>query len=93
LSPSDQITTDLEIKVLPRSSKSKIVNRVNEVYKVKVTAPPIEGKANKALVELLSKKLGISKGRVEIVSGKASRLKSVRIHGLSMKEIKDMLGF
>ena len=90
---SDQIKTDLEIRVLPRSSKSQIVNRVGEVYKVKVTAPPVEGKANKALVELLAKELGVSRGRVEIVSGKASRLKSVRIHGLSSEEIEDLIGF
>ena len=54
---------------------------------MKVTAPPIEGKANKALIDLLAKKLGVPKSHIEIISGKSSRLKSIRIDGLSQKEI------
>jgi uncharacterized protein len=58
---------------------------------VKVTAPPVEGLANKALVALLSEKLGIAKKDIEITSGKSSRLKSLRIHGLTEADVARLL--
>jgi uncharacterized protein (TIGR00251 family) len=83
--------TNIRVKVLPRSSKNQIVGQENGTFKVKLTAPPVEGKANKALSDLLTKRLGLPRGSVEIVSGKRSRLKSVRIKGLSSEEVKDLL--
>jgi uncharacterized protein (TIGR00251 family) len=58
---------------------------------VKVTSPPVNGKANKALIDLLAKRLGVPKGNIEIVSGKSSRDKSVRIHGLSLEAVALLL--
>jgi uncharacterized protein (TIGR00251 family) len=83
--------TNIRVKVLPRSSKNQIVGQENGTFKAKLTAPPVEGKANKALSDLLTKRLGLPKGNVEIVSGKRSRLKSVRIKGLSIEEVKILL--
>lgn len=83
--------TTIRVKVLPRSSRNQIVGQENGAFKVKLTAPPVEGKANKALSDLLTKRLGLPKGSVEIVSGERSRLKSVRIHGLSIEDVKDLL--
>jgi uncharacterized protein len=54
---------------------------------VKVTAPPVEGLANKALVALLSEKLGIAKRDIEITSGKSSRYKTLRVHGLTEADV------
>ena len=73
----------VRIKVLPRSSVNQIVGREEGVFKIKLTAPPLEGKANKALKKFLAKRLGLSKKDVEIISGERSRSKSVLIHGLS----------
>ena len=89
--PSEYFETDIKIKLLPRSSKNQIIGKEGDLFKVKVTSPPVEGKANKALVQLLAKNLGISKGRVEIIAGKNSRLKTLRIHGLSEKNITSLL--
>jgi hypothetical protein len=83
--------TNIRVKVLPRSSRNEIIGQENGTFKVKLTAPPVEGKANKALSDLIAKKLGLGKGDVEIVSGKRSRLKSVRIKGLSIEQVKDLL--
>jgi uncharacterized protein (TIGR00251 family) len=83
--------TNIRVKVLPRSSRNQIIGQENGTLKVKLTAPPVEGKANKALSDLLAKKLGLEKGDVEIVSGKRSRLKTVRIKGLSIEEVKNLL--
>jgi uncharacterized protein (TIGR00251 family) len=63
------------------------VGQDGDHFKVKVTAPPIEGKANKALIALLAKKLAVPKSHIEIISGKSSRLKSIQIDGLSKEEI------
>lgn len=81
----------VRVKVLPRSSRSQIVGKEGDIYKVKLTAPPVEGKANKALKELFAERLGIPKGNVEIMSGEFSRIKSVRIRGLNMNDINSLL--
>ena len=66
----------VNIKIVPNSSKNDIVVE-KEFVKVKITAQPIEGKANKALVEFLSKKLKIPKTSIEIVKGETSKEKTI----------------
>jgi hypothetical protein len=83
--------TLITVKVTPRSSRPGIVGWESNVLKVKVGAAPVEGLANKALVALLADKLGIGKGRVQIVSGGSSRMKTIRIKGLSERELKSGL--
>ena len=77
--------------LVPRSSKNLIIGKEAGVYRIKVTAPPVDGKANKALVNLLSKRLRVPKRDIEIVSGKSSRLKSVRISGSSHERISRLM--
>lgn len=83
--------TVIQVKVVPRSSRNQIVGRENDVFKIKLTAPPVEGKANKALREFLAKRLGLAKGGVEIISGERSRQKLVRIHGRSKADVDRLL--
>ena len=83
--------TIIQVKVVPRSSSNIIISEEKGVFKIKLTAPPVEGKANTALKQLLSKRLGVPKGNVEIISGQRSRVKSVRIHGLSFKDVNNLL--
>ena len=59
---------------------------------MKLTAPPLEGKANKALLQFLAGKLGVPKKDVGIVSGERSRIKSIRIRGLSPEDVNVRLG-
>ena len=54
------------MKVLPRSSKDAIVGEKDGIYKIKLTAPAIEGKGNKALLKLLARKLGIPKREIRL---------------------------
>ena len=77
----------LKIKVEPRSSKSVIVGRHGDALKVKLTSPPVEGKANKELIDLLSKELKVPKKAITITSGKSSKNKIVKIIGLSRIEL------
>ena len=83
--------TIIRVRVLPRTSKNQIVGIDGGVFKVKLTAPPVEGKANKALVQFLAKKLGLPKRDIEIVSGEHSREKSIRINGLPVDEVIGIL--
>ena len=66
----------VNIKIVPNSSKNEIVLE-DEFVKVKVTAQPIDGKANKALIEFLSKKFKIPKTSIEIVKGETTKEKTL----------------
>ena len=72
----------LKIKVEPRSSRSGIVGPYGDAIKVKLTSPPVEGRANDELIEVLAKEYGISKKDVEIISGFNSKNKLVRLKGI-----------
>lgn len=86
-----ELHTDIKIRLTPRSSRNEILGREGDGYKVKVTSPPVEGMANKALIALLAEKLGLPKRDIEITAGKTSRMKTVRIHGLTEPEIAQAL--
>lgn len=79
--------THIQVKLTSRSARNQVLGREGEHYRVKVTAPPSEGRANRALILLLSEKLGIAKSAVEITSGKSARLKTLRIHGLRAEDV------
>ena len=76
----------INIKVEPRSSRSGIVGPYGNSVKVKLTSPPVEGKANKELIEILSKEFGIAKKDVEIISGQSSKNKTVKLRGIKSIE-------
>ena len=79
------------VKVAPRANKNEIPGFEGGVLKVRLKAPPIEGKANDALVKFLADALGISRSQIEIVSGQASRRKVVRIRGMSADRIEKVI--
>ncbi len=83
----------IKLKISPNASKNEIINKDGEI-KVKVTAQPIENKANKALIEFLSKSLKIAKSNIEIVKGETSKEKTLLFKNISsdkMVEIKRLL--
>ena len=61
------------------------------VWRVKITAPPVEGKANRELIAFLAQKLGVGKGSLAIIKGHTSRNKVMAIDGLTQEEIKSRL--
>ncbi|MBI1332375.1 MAG: DUF167 domain-containing protein [Armatimonadetes bacterium] len=82
--------TDVVVTVQPKSSQNKIA--VEEVgVKVWVNAPPVDGEANEAVCRLVSKALRVAKSKIEIVRGISSREKTLRIEGLTEKEILERL--
>ena len=71
----------IKIKVLPRSSRNEVVGKMaDSVIKVKLTAPPVDGKANEALIELLAENFNVSKNKIKIVRGLTSKNKVVEIN-------------
>ena len=83
---------DMKIRLIPRSSREEIVGKEGDVYKAKVTYPPVGGKANAALISLIAKRLKIPKGSIEIKTGRNSRIKVVRVYGLTRREVVELLG-
>lgn len=67
------------VRVIPRSSKSEIVGEHDGDLKVKLSSPPVDGKANKELIKILSKELKIVKSNIEIISGETSKTKQIKI--------------
>lgn len=80
------------VKVAPRASHDKIDKVENGALKVRLTAPPVEGAANQALVKLLAKTLGLAKGKVKVVKGHKSRDKRVLAQGLAPEQVIKLLG-
>jgi len=81
----------IRVRVQPRSSKSGITGMVGQSIKACVNAPAAEGAANKACRALLAKCFGVSKGRVEIISGAGSREKRVLLRDLDKASVSSRL--
>jgi len=72
----------LKVKVEPRSSRPGVIGLYGDSLKVKLTSPPVEGKANNEIISVLSKVLGIKKKQIEIISGRSSKNKIIRLTGI-----------
>jgi hypothetical protein len=70
---------------------NKIVGFEGDILKIKVKSAPVDGLANKDLMLLLSKRLRVAKERIEIISGRKSRLKTVRVHGIEKNDLSLLL--
>ena len=77
----------LRVRVQPRASRSQVVGYDGQVLRVRVTAPPEDGRANDAVVALLSETLGVPRSRVRILRGHASRDKLVSVESLALEEV------
>ncbi len=84
--------TLLRVRLTPRAARQGITGWREDVLLVRVTAPPVEGRANEALLRLLADALGLGRTQVRLVSGTASRDKTVRVEGLSPAQVRARLG-
>lgn len=81
----------LSVRVQPRASANEIVGLHGGALKVRLTAPPAEGAANRALVELLAGTFGIPVRAVTIVSGASSRTKVVELEGVTEERVSRLV--
>jgi len=79
------------VRVVPRASKEGVAGFEGGVLRIRLNAPPVEGKANEALVRFLAKELGVSRGSVTLVSGEKGRNKIVRIDGMTSEAVLSAL--
>ncbi|MBI5420208.1 MAG: YggU family protein [Deltaproteobacteria bacterium] len=80
------------VHVSPRSAKEGVAGFSAGVLRIRLTAPPVENRANEALVRFLSEALGVPRRQVELVTGEKGRNKVVRIRGISRGEVFRRLG-
>ena len=79
--------TKISLRVYPNAAKNEVVGLAGSVLRVKVSAPPVKGKANRELIGFLSQRLGLDKDQVSIIRGHTARNKVIAIEGLSQEEI------
>jgi len=79
------------VRVVPRSRRDEITGLHGDALKIRLTAPPERGKANRALQEILADRLGVSRSEVEILSGHTSRQKRVRVKGVSADAVRTLV--
>jgi len=80
------------IRVQPRAAKNEIVGEHAGALRLRLTAPPVEGAANKLCQAVLADWLGVPRSRVEIIAGLQSRNKIVRVSGITKAELEKKLG-
>lgn len=81
----------LAVKAVPNAPRSEVTGWLGDVLKVKVHAPPVEGRANEALCEFLAERLDLPRRAVTVLRGDTSRHKVIRISGLTLEAVKAVL--
>ena len=81
----------LRLHIQPGAKKTEVVGLHGEALKIRLAAPPIDGKANACLIGFLAERLGVAKASVRLVSGESSRAKRVRIAGVDPSLVRDHL--
>jgi uncharacterized protein len=82
----------LPVRVQPRARRDEIAGERAGALLVRVTAPPVEGKANEAVRRLIAKRLGVAPGNVAVLRGASSRDKLLDIRGVEPDEVRRLLG-
>ena len=82
---------ELQVRVQPRASRNEMVEWREGALAVRLTAPPVEGAANRACCDFLAQALGLKRADVELVSGEKSRAKRFRIDGLSEAALRERI--
>lgn len=84
-------SVEIEIRVQPRAGRTEVVGIHGRRIKIRIAAPPVDGKANTELIEFLAATFGVARSQVELLSGETSRNKRVRIHGIGADEAREKL--
>lgn len=85
--PTSDNEAKIAVRVYPNSTTNAVVGPIGGVLQIKVSAPPVKGKANDELIAFLSKMLGISKSQISITRGLTTRNKVIAIEGLAQETV------
>ena len=80
------------VKIVPGSSRTAVSGLLDGMVKIRVSSPPERGKANRCLVDYLSRQLGLKKKDIEIMSGQRSPVKQIRVCGMDREGVLKKLG-
>ena len=83
---------ELAVRLQPRARANEIVGERDGVLVVRVTAPPVDGRANDALCRLIARRARVGVQRVSVVRGAGAREKVVRVEGIELEELRAALG-
>jgi uncharacterized protein (TIGR00251 family) len=81
-----------EVRVAPRASRTELTGVHAGALKLSLNAPPVDGAANAALIELLARRLGVKKAALQIVRGEHARNKTVCVTGIGLAQVRSALG-
>lgn len=82
----------ITVKVQPRAKTTALAEKIGDAYKLRVAAPPVDGKANEACIRFLASRFGVAPSAVRIVQGLSSRTKVVEIEGIDPAQVELILG-
>ncbi len=85
-------TCRLEVKGIPGASRDEVAGTMGSAVKIKLRAPPVEGRANEALIEFLADRLDLPRRAISLERGDTSRQKLLRIEGLDLVTVHARLG-
>lgn len=81
----------LTLHIQPGAKKTEVVGLHGDALKLRLAAPPVDGKANEALIDFLARALGIGKTHITLVSGQTSRSKRVAVRGMTVANVEATL--
>jgi hypothetical protein len=84
-------TALLVVRLTPRAARDEIAGWQGDELRVRLRAPPVDGRANEALLRLLATRLSVPPSSIELVSGTTARVKRLRVEGLSEAELRRRL--
>jgi uncharacterized protein len=82
----------LRVRLQPRARADEVVGERDGAVLIRVTAPPVDGKANEALCRLIAKKAGVAPSRVTLIRGHTARDKTVNVDGVDIAALRAALG-
>ena len=83
---------EIQVRLQPRAKRNEVVGERGGAVVIRVTAPPVDGRANEAVCELIAERAGLPKNNVTVVHGASSRDKLVRVEGASETQLRRALG-
>jgi uncharacterized protein (TIGR00251 family) len=81
-----------KVRVQPRASRTEAAGEHAGAIKLRIAAPPVDGKANEECRRFLAKQLGVASGAVKIISGDTAREKVIRVRGVSAERVRETFG-
>src|SRR5262249_36041910 len=88
---SDTTSASFKVKVHPRAKKDALTGMVGDAYKLSLTVPPVDGRANAACIEFFAKLFAVPRSSITIAAGATGRTKVIRVSGISTEEADRLL--